>query len=189
MEQAEVFRFTIDALERLGITYFVVGSVASMAYGEPRSTMDIDIVIEPTPAQLDQLCDAFPDSDFYVSKDAARSSMRQRTQFNVIHPDSGNKIDFIFASGDQWSREQISGRRRLRLLPDKEGFAAGPEHIIIGKLLYYKEGGSEKHLRDVAGMMKMSGERVDRAYVERWVAELDLAQEWQAVLTRLATEP
>jgi hypothetical protein len=185
MDQSEVFRFTIEALERLGITYFVVGSIASMAYGEPRSTLDIDIVIDVTPAHLELLCDAFPDSEFYLSREAARSGLQHRSQFNVLHPDSGNKIDFMFAKADPWSREQVLGRRRMKLLPDREGFAARAEHVILGKLLYYKEGGSEKHLRDITGMMKMSGGRIDRGYIERWVSELDLEEEWRAVVTRL----
>jgi hypothetical protein len=124
MEQPELFRYTLDLLERLQITYFVVGSFASMAYGEPRSTLDIDIVIQPTEAQLDSLLDAYPDSDFYVSREAAREALKRRGQFNVIRPDSGNKIDFMIARGDTWSTEQIAGRRRMKLLPDREGFAA-----------------------------------------------------------------
>jgi hypothetical protein len=79
MEQPELFRYTIDLLERLGITYFVVGSLASMAYGEPRSTLDIDIVIDPTSPQLDALLNGYPDNDFYLSKDAARAAHRLRT--------------------------------------------------------------------------------------------------------------
>ncbi|HEY7117401.1 MAG TPA: hypothetical protein VH475_12490 [Tepidisphaeraceae bacterium] len=185
MEQPELFRYTIELLERLGVTYFVVGSFASMAYGEPRSTLDIDIVIDPTPEQVEQICDAFPDPDFYVSREAARAAASIHGQFNVIRPDSGNKIDFMIARGDAWSAEQITGRRRLNLLPDRQGFAARPEDVIIGKLIYFKEGGSEKHLRDIASILKMNGATLDHSYIQRWVSELDLVAEWQAVLTRV----
>jgi hypothetical protein len=187
MEQHELFRFTIDVLEHLEIEYMVVGSFASMAYGEPRSTLDIDIVIDVTEEQLERLCDAFPENDFYVSRDAARAALRQRSQFNVIRPDTGNKIDFMITREDAWSREEMSGRRRLNLLPGREGFAARAEDVIIGKLIYYKEGGSDKHLRDVAGILKTNRSTVDLAYVERWVSELELAEEWRAVLSRLGT--
>lgn len=187
MEQPELFRYTLDVLERLGITYFVVGSFASMAYGEPRSTLDIDVVIDPRGDQIDRLCDAFPDPDFYVSREAARASLVARSQFNVIRPDTGNKVDFMIARGDAYGREQIVGRRRLKLLPDREGFAARAEDVIVGKLLYYREGGSEKHLRDIAGILKLSGGQLDRGYIERWMAELGLNTEWQAVLARLDT--
>src|SRR4051812_312195 len=97
MEQPELFRYTIEALERLGVTYMVVGSLASSTYGEPRSTLDIDIVIDPTAAQLEALCDQFPDDDFYVSREAARAALRDRAQFNVLRSDTGNKIDFMIA--------------------------------------------------------------------------------------------
>jgi hypothetical protein len=185
MEQRELFRYTIDVLERLGVTYFVVGSLASSAYGEPRSTLDIDIVIAPSSAQLEAICDQFPHDDFYVSRDAARAALRDRTQFNVIRPDTGNKIDFMIAKDDAWSREQIAGRRRLRVLADQEGFAARPEDVVLGKLLYFREGGSEKHLRDIASMLKMNRARIDQTYLDRWIAELGVAEEWQAVLERL----
>jgi hypothetical protein len=64
-------------------------------------------------------------------------------------------------------------------------FVASPEDVIIGKMLYYREGGSEKHLRDITGILKVSGDQVDRAYVARWAAELGVTEIWQAVLRRL----
>jgi hypothetical protein len=186
MEQPELLQYAIQSLERLGITYMVVGSLASSVYGEPRSTLDIDIVIAPTAVELEELCEAFPAPDFYVSKEAARDALRRRSQFNVLHPMSGNKIDFMIASGDAWCREQIAGRRRLKLAAGQDYYAARPEDVILGKLLYFKEGGSEKHLRDVAAIMKKNGPRIDRGYLDRWVEQLDLTEEWQAILARLA---
>ena len=70
MQQPELLQYTIEVLERLGITYMVVGSIASAVYGEPRSTLDIDVVVAPTATELEQLCKAFPGPDFYVSKEA-----------------------------------------------------------------------------------------------------------------------
>jgi len=186
VEQPELLAFTIDALERLGITYMVVGSIASGAYGEPRLTQDIDIVIEINPAQIQALCNAFPTADFYVSIDAARGALKQPGgQFNVIHPESGNKVDFMIARTDAWGREQIARRRRLRVIAEKEMFAARPEDLIISKMLYYQEGGSEKHLRDITGILKVSGDAVDRAYVKKWAVELDLMQIWNSILNRI----
>src|SRR5258706_250379 len=130
----------------------VVGSCASMAYGEPRMTQDIDIVVDLQPSQLLALCEAFPLPEFYVSKEAAASAIEHQSQFNVIHPDPGNKIDFIVPKDDPWSREQVNRRQRIRMLEQLEGFAARPEDIIIGKMIFYQEGGSEKHLRDIEGI-------------------------------------
>lgn len=186
MTQAELFRFVIETLERTGITYMVVGSFASGAYGEPRLTHDIDIVIDPTPDQLAQLCTAFSSDEFYVSPEAARAALAHRSQFNVIHPDSGNKIDFVLLKGDAYSHEQIGRRQRLKLLPDTEGFAARPEDVILGKLVFYQEGGSEKHLRDIAGMLKVSREQIDLAYLRKWVTILDLTDAWRVLEERIA---
>ncbi len=137
MEQADVFRMAIDVLEQLRIPYMVVGSAASSIYGEPRMTQDIDIVIDPTVDLLNQLCGAFPGDDFYVSAEAARDALKTRTQFNIIHPDSGNKIDFLIARQDVWGRSQLARRRRVLLLPSLEGSAAAPEDVIISKMVYY----------------------------------------------------
>jgi predicted nucleotidyltransferase len=186
VEQTDLLRFTVETLERLGITYMIVGSYASGAYGEPRLTQDIDIVIDIDWPQARQLCAAFPPAEFYVSLEAALQAARQPgAQFNVLHPSSGNKIDFMIARRDAWGIGQLSRRQRMQLLPGREGYAARPEDIIIAKMLYYHEGGSEKHLRDIAGILKVSGDIVDREYVAGWAERLDLADIWRAILGRI----
>ncbi len=187
MEQPELLTYVIDVLEDLRIPYMVVGSVASGAYGEPRLTNDIDIVVDLRPELVRRLCAAFPPGEFYVSDDAATEAVQRCSQFNVIHPTSGNKVDFMVARPDAWGRTQLSRRRRVRLLPDRDGYAARPEDVIISKMDYYREGGSEKHLRDIAGILKVSDDDVDREYVARWAEQLGLTEVWQAVLRRLGS--
>jgi hypothetical protein len=186
VEQAELLGFTLGILERYDIPYMIVGSLASGAYGEPRLTQDIDIVVEPTPPQLEQLCGAFPPDDFYVSRDAARAALRDGGQFNVLDPSSGNKIDFMIARSDAWGLQQMARRRRMKLFPNREGFTGGPEDIILSKMLYYLEGGSEKHLRDITGMLKISPDRIDQAYVTKWADQLGVTEIWRAVLKRIS---
>ncbi len=186
MEQAELLRYAIGVLEDQGLTYMVVGSFASIAYGEPRLTHDINIVVQIAGGQVEQLCAAFPDPEFYVSAPATRQAVIDRGQFNVIHPASGNKIDFIIARKDAWGRSQLARRMRKPILADMETNIAAPEDVIIGKLWYYQEGGSEKHLRDIAGMLQVSNTEIDRDYVSVWAKKLGLEIPWQAVLQRLA---
>lgn len=186
MEQTDLLRFALDALERLAVPYMLVGSFASTAYGEPRFTQDIDVVIDLPEPGVAAFCAAFPDPDFYVSEPAVRDAARRRLPFNVIHPASGNKIDFLPPRDDEWGRAQLGRRRRVRLLPDRDGFAARPEDVIIGKLWYYAEGGSEKHLRDITGMLRTSGEQIDQEDVARWADRLGFRDVWQAVLARLS---
>jgi hypothetical protein len=107
-------------------------------------------------------------------------------QFNVIHPASGNKIDFVMARDDAWGRSQLARRIRKPILPDREAFVAAPEDVIIGKLWYYHEGESEKHLRDIASMLRVSGDEIDLAYVEHWAKQLGFDAGWEAVRDRLS---
>ena len=189
MEQDELFSLVVDILERLKITYLVVGSLASGAYGEPRFTHDIDVVVDINADQARTLCAAFPAPDFYVSEEAALDAITHKTQFNVLHPESGNKVDFMIAKPDAWGREQVLRRRRVQVLPGQEGFTGAREDIILSKMLYYAEAGSEKHLRDIAGILRVSGELVDRDYVQRWADDLGVADVWLRIRQRLGEAP
>jgi hypothetical protein len=189
VEQAELVKYAIEVLERLKIPYLFVGSLASSAYGEPRYTADIDIVVDLVPEQIESLCAAFPAPDYYVSRDAAIDAARRRRQFNVIHTLSANKIDFMISRGDAWSQNQLARRRREQILAGIEGFTASPEDIIISKMIYYREGRSEKHTRDITGMLKVSGDEIDREYITDWAERLGLTDIWTIILARLELGP
>lgn len=107
----------------------------------------------------------------------------------MIHPKSGNKIDFMVARRDAWGREQLKRRQREQVYPEVLAYMASPEDIILAKLWYYQIGESEKHLRDIAAILqKADGEiQLDLEYIERWVLQLGLVAEWQAILSRLRT--
>jgi predicted nucleotidyltransferase len=185
LNQAELMRYVIEVLEAQELNYMVVGSFASAVYGEPRLTHDIDIVVDLSAGQVTRLCAAFPEPEFYVSDLAAREATEVRGQFNVIHPASGNKIDFMIARNDAWGRSQLERRTRRTILPERESYLATPEDVILGKLWYYEDGGSDKHLRDIAGILQVSGDQVDRDYVEHWAEQLGLLRAWQAAVRRL----
>jgi len=185
VEQPDVLRYVLDVLEAQQLTYMLVGSLASGVFGEARLTLDIDIVIELPPAQIDAFCQAFPEPEYYVSAKAARDAVARGGQFNVIHIPSGNKIDFMIARRDEWGRTQVARRREELIIPGRSGFLASPEDVILGKMLYYREGEHEKHLRDVAAMLRISGDEIDREYVGDWSSRLGLTAVWQAVLTRV----
>jgi hypothetical protein len=188
VEQTDLLRHTLDTLEKLAVPYMLVGSFASIAYGEPRFTQDIDIVLDLPLAQVAAFCAAFPAPAFYLSEEAVREAVQKRFQFNVLHPASGNKIDFVFPRDDEWGREQWQRRQRIQLLPDREGFTARPEDVILGKLWYYTEGGSEKHLRDIAGILRISGAAVDQNDISRWAEKLGFAEVWEALLGKIASD-
>jgi hypothetical protein len=185
MEQTDLLRYVISILEHLSIRYAIVGSFASTAYGEPRFTQDIDIVVELEQSLALQLCAAFPADEFYVSESAVREAVEHSRPFNVIHPTSGNKVDFLVVSGDSWSRQQLARRRRETIVEGQEAYLAAPEDVILGKLVYFNEGGSEKHIRDITGILRVSGDIVDRDYVARLAETLNVADVWQAILERI----
>ena len=189
MEQTELLRHTLDLLEQLAIPYMVVGSFASSAYGEPRFTRDIDIVLDLAPVQVADFCAAYSAPGFYLSEQAVRDAVQNRFQFNVLHPATGHKIDFILPRDDEWGRLQMQRRQTVQLLPDRAGVAARPEDVILAKMVYYAKGGSEKHLRDITGILRVSGAAVDRDDIARWADKLGLGEIWQAVLQKLASDP
>ena len=167
MEQAELLAFAAALLDRLAIRYAIVGSFASAAWGEPRFTQDIDIAVQLPEEQLDPLLAELPNSQFYVSRSAALDGIRLGRTFNAIHISSGNKIDFMVLGDSAWARAQMERRRQLEIAPGVLAFVASPDDVIIGKLVYFREGGSDKHLRDIAGMLRISRADVDRNYVGR----------------------
>lgn len=182
VEQTDILRHAVDVFERLGIPYMVVGSVASIAYGESRFTQDIDIVAALTEQHILGFLTAFPTDEYYLSEAAIRDGVRRGIPFNIIHPASGHKIDVMLPRRDAWGAARMSRRRPVRLLPDRDVMAAAPEDVIIGKLWYFSEGGGDRHLRDIAGILRVTGDGVDRAEVARWARELGYLEIWRQVV-------
>ena len=179
MTQIELLRFVLGVLERLQTPYAIVGSYATSVWGDARLTRDIDIVVQIDSGQIKALCDAFPADEFYVSLPAAEQAVRDSGQFNVIHFRSSNKIDFMVVGNSDWAQAQLARRRKVSFQPDCDGYVAAPEDVIIGKLIYYNDGGSEKHLRDIATILNQSADDVDRRYVEDFARRLGLAEIWR----------
>ena len=184
MDQRDLLHRVLDGLAASGVDYLLVGSVASAAYGEPRLTLDIDVVVALKAAQLPHFLSFFPAPEFYVSSDAAAEAVRREKQFNIIHPASGWKIDIIVKKADEFDRSRFGRRRIIPVFPDRSASVASPEDIIIKKMEYYREGGSEKHLRDISGILRVSGDGLDFPYIDRWAARKGLTEIWQAVLKK-----
>jgi hypothetical protein len=165
-------------LNDCAIPYMLVGSFASSLHGTPRATADIDMVIDPTPTQLELFLQRLPEEDYYVSADAARDALRLRRQFNVIGIASGWKLDLIVPETRVFSRSELD-RRSTRVVRDYEVDVASPEDTIIAKLEWSKAGGSERQLEDVAGILRLQRDALDSSYIERWVQVLELEPQWE----------
>ncbi len=177
----ELLQKAADLFDSIQVPYRIVGSMAAMAYGEPRFTNDIDILVDLKLHHVDSLVEAFPEPDFYLSPEAARTAIRDRRQFNIIHFPSGLKLDIIQCKETAFGREDIQRGRRIAGDGAFDAWFATPENVIIVKLRYFKEGGSDKHLRDIRSILSIQGDLIDRAYVEHWGRQLDLLTEWQMV--------
>lgn len=185
MEQSDLMRLIVQTLESLEIPYMITGSHASAYYGEPRFTRDIDIVAELKEGQVDAFVKFFPADEFYCDKDVIKAEIKRQGQFNIIQAASGLKIDIILVKTTPFAKTEFSRRKRALLFVDKEADFAAPEDVIIKKMDFYKEGGSEKHLRDITGILKISGDIIDRSYISEWTQRLGLTDIWNAVQKRL----
>lgn len=188
MNQAELLRYLVDALEENRVDYMISGSQASVYYGEPRFTQDIDVVVEITLSQLPALLGRFSLPEFYVSEEAAREAVATRGQFNIIHAGSGLKIDIVVKKDTRYDRVEFERRERHPIVPGRDAYFARPEDVILYKMLYFREGGSERHLRDIAGMLRISGTEIDTAYVAEWSERLGLNDIWESVLHQVRGE-
>jgi len=181
MIPSELLARVVAVLDEVGIPYMVVGSVASIAYSQPRTTYGIDIVIDPSRDTLLRAVDAFDPVAYYVDRDAALDALRRRSLFNVIDLQTGWKVDLVIRRARPFSVEELR-RRRAGVVLGVSTYIASPEDTILAKLEWAKQGGgSEQQLRDCAAIVGVQGDALDRAYIERWIGELGVEAEWAKV--------
>jgi hypothetical protein len=173
---AAIVPFT-DALRRLGIRYYIGGSVASSAHGHWRSTADLDIIADIDPGQAEPLARLLQDR-FYIDAQMIRDAIRNRSSFNVIFLEMMYKLD-IFPVGERafdrsaWNRTVLT---RLFEDHDEQFPIASAEDVILSKLEWYRAGGeiSERQWTDVIGVMKIQSDNLDWDYLRRWAPELEV---------------
>jgi hypothetical protein len=162
----------------------VTGSLASSFYGEYRSTNDIDLVADLQLKHVESIVRSFPAQDFYLDADAIRDAIVHRFQFNIIHIQTAVKVNVIIADETDFNRSRFS-RSRSELLPDGSHVRlASAEDVILKEIDYYRDGGSDKHLRDIAGILRVAGVAIDRTYIDQWAQILDVSEEWQILQSR-----
>jgi hypothetical protein len=183
VDQTELLDFLLNVVEARHLSYAIAGSHASMAFGEARFTNDIDVVVGLAPATLRQFCGAFPFPEFYVSEDGARAAAAKGGMFNIIHPESGLKIDVIVPKTEHdWA--QLQRVVRAPTIGSRVAAFVSPEDVILKKMEAFEEGKSEKHLRDIAGILKTMGGRIDRQYIDEWAPRLNVGHVWTEVVRR-----
>lgn len=164
----------IGSLDAAGIPHMVTGSAASTFHGEPRSTQDIDIVIDPTGSRLSAFTASLDHKRFYVGD--AHTALTHRDMFNVVEIGTGWKVDLIIIKDRPFSRAEFDRRISVEVLGVRVHLATA-EDIVLAKLEWARMGGSERQLRDVAGVLAVSGAILDRSYLDAWAEELGLSAE------------
>jgi len=179
MSFADTFRRIVEHLNQCKLNYMVVGSFASTYYSEPRSTADLDVVIEATSEQVKHLVADLQASDYYAELGAALDALRQESLFNVIDNRTGWKIDLIFRKSRAFDREEFRRRVAAKLF-DIQLFVASAEDVIISKLEWSKLGGSQRQIEDVAKVLAAQWQTLDQIYLSKWIGELGLQEQWSA---------
>jgi hypothetical protein len=151
----------LDCLRRLNslqLAWYVTGSMASNYWGIPRTTHDLDFVIQLPPSAVDALVEAFV-SDFYIDETAIRAAYRAPFQFNAIDLRSSLKVDFWLPKGEPFEQEMFSRRQNVTILGES-AWIASPEDVILHKLLWNKISPSERQMRDAAGVFAVQRENL-----------------------------
>lgn len=177
MTQQEFFRKVVKFLESRNLPYMITGSVGAMLYSHPRMTNDMDVVVLLRLQDVSSLYEEFDEQTFYLpDSEVIVTEIKRHGQFNLIHVDSGSKVDFICRKETDFAIEEFSRRQRIPFDSTTESYSATPEDIIIAKLIFYRDGRSEKHLEDIRAILEVSGKTISLDYVRGWCVQLELIQ-------------
>ncbi len=178
MADPDLIGLFVEPLEAIGVAYMITGGVASVIYGDPRFTRDVDIVMELQHTEIAALRSAFDPAAFYVPPVEALEDEAARPDgghFNVIHRETALRADVYLAGEDPLIGWAFGRRVRLQV-GGGEIWLAPIEYVILRKLEYYEQSGSDRHLRDVAMMLRISGDTVDSGTLLQWAERLDLLE-------------
>jgi len=176
-EPVTVALIVVNALESLGVSYLIGGSFASTAYGQYRTTMDVDLVADLQPDQVDLFVSAL-DNAFYADVNMIHTAIQRKTSFNLIHLQTMFKVDVFIPKARSFDQEQLKRRVRrvIAVGPERTAYFATAEDTVLAKLEWYQLSGeeSERQWRDILGIVQVRGELLDLNYMRKWAAKLNL---------------
>lgn len=169
MIQEDLLVKVIDKINSLNIPYMITGGIAVIFFGKPRLTHDFDIVVEIQSNQIRGIVETF-EKDFYISSESIQEAIEHHSMFNIIHFDSGIKIDFWMLRNDAFDMKRFE-RRQRHIYSGREIVFSSSEDTILKKLLWYKESDIEKHLEDAGGILQLQ-QNLDLDYLKEWAKKL-----------------
>ena len=169
----------VACFEKFGIEYCIGGSVASSAYGIARATMDVDLVANLEPGQVDRFVEAL-ENDYYIDAAMIGEAIRRSASFNLIHLETMIKIDVFIVKDRPYDSQALARRQPDTLDEDssREFYLSSPEDVILNKLQWYQVGGgiSDRQWKDVLGVLKVQTGKLDLQYLKYWAATLNLTE-------------
>jgi hypothetical protein len=176
-EHGRALAAIVAALDTAGVRYFVGGSFASVVFGELRTTQDVDLIVEFEVAQVPGLV-AQLEPDFFVDEELLLDAIRRRSSCNLIHRQTGFKVDLFLRRDRPFSRVEMGRARSVELLPGVPIRVATAEDCVLSKLEWFDKGGrvSDRQWRDVLGVLKEQRGALDTEHLRRWARELGLSE-------------
>ena len=176
----------IDVLDRLGVAWYLGGSVASTVHGRFRATNDVDVIANLRDEHASPLRAALA-ADHHIDEESIRDAVRHVSRFNLVHFGTGLKID-VFIAADSEYAAGVPARRESEPIGDtgsaRRLWVASAEDTVLAKLDWYRRGGesSERQWRDIQGVFELRGSELDVAYLNRWAPVLGVADLLERVL-------
>jgi len=160
-------------LDKNKIPYLITGGMAVFVWGRPRFTADIDLVVELSVDKLAELEHALKllDKAGYVDGEAMRDALVRHGEFNFIDGITGMKVDFWVSSGDPFDRSRLKRRVSKKIIGHQVYFSS-PEDLILSKLRWWRDTGSSRHKEDIVSIISISGDGLDRGYLDKWAEKL-----------------
>jgi hypothetical protein len=173
MVQEDALVPVVDLLNELQIPYMLVGGIALNYYSVPRLTHDADILIEMKPEHAQMLADRLKPA-YHVDSDSVREAIESRREFNLIHLETGFKVDLWVLEDTKFDRLRFS-RRVSGQVFGRNVFLSTPEDLILVKLVWFKESDSQKHYLDALGLYRAQGDTLQRNYLRDQAGDLSVA--------------
>lgn len=183
MLQQELLALVLDILHVEQIEYMITGSLVSSIQGEPRTTHDIDILVNIKSNHINSLMTVFPADRFYIDEEAIHEALKHEGMFNLIDTRSGDKVDFWILTGTPFDLSRFSRRIEVNIL-GMSMYISTPEDTILMKLKWSKlSGGSRKQSGDALRVFELQFRVINMEYINDWVIKLDLKQQWEDLLS------
>lgn len=181
MNERDLLVDCLQRLNRTGAIYYLTGSMASNYWGIPRSTHDLDFVVQFPLSSVAEIVRQFSDH-FYIEEEAVRAAFQPPHQFNAIDTRSALKVDFWVAKSDPFDQHMLKRRRQVTLFGEPAWISTA-EDVILNKLVWNQITPSDRQLGDAAGIVAVQGEALDKNYLRDWAAKLNVTNTLERLMT------